>query len=142
VNPIAILVLVVVVGVLLLAVMSRGAGKSSVVKRGRVDQELVTSKWQAVTRLSGAGGLGLKNAVSEADKLFDYVLRESGYPGTTMAERLKAAESRLTKREGVWRAHKLRNAIAHDVGFDLVSSQAKEALRDFEQGLKDLGALR
>jgi hypothetical protein len=61
-----------------------------------------------------------------------------------MGERLKSARPRFADRglyDALWRAHKLRNALAHEVGFDLVPSQAKEALRDFERGLKYLGAL-
>lgn len=108
---------------------------------GSVDRNLVSSRWQAITAMSQTDGSGLKNAVSEADKLLDYVLKQSGVPGVTMADRLRAGGQRLTDVNSVWRAHKLRNALAHEVGFDLVKSQADEALRDFERGLRDLGAL-
>ena len=95
--------------------------------------------------MAAGGPAGLKNAVAEADKLFDHALRMSGAYGDTMGERLKNARPRFSDYatyDRVWRAHKLRNSLAHDVGFDLVPSQAREALGDFERGLKDLGALR
>lgn len=68
-------------------------------------------------------------------------MKSQGYSGEVMAERLKQAQTKLSDRNAVWSAHKLRNALAHEVGFDLVASQAQEALRAFERGLKDLGAL-
>jgi hypothetical protein len=116
----------------------RGTNRRPTVK---VNRTFVADKWATIEAMSTTGGSGLRNAVSEADKLFDYVLKGNGYAGETMAERLKRAESRLSNRNGVWGAHKLRNALAHEVAFDLVGSQAKEALHDFKRGLKDLGAL-
>jgi hypothetical protein len=82
--------------------------------------------------------------VSEADKLFDHYLLQTGLARSSMGERLKAARPRFSSYEiydAVWKAHKLRNALAHDVGFDLVASQARQAVADFGRGLKDLGGL-
>lgn len=136
-----ILLVILAVGVLMYAVMLAGGKGKSGRARPKLDRDLVNRRWMEIMQAAGAGPSGLKNAVSEADKLFDYVLKAKGYPGTTMAERLKRAQSKLSDRESVWRAHKLRNALAHEVGFDLVNKQAHEALRGFERGLKDLGAL-
>jgi hypothetical protein len=90
---------------------------------------------------SQTGAAGLKSAINEADKLLDHVMRQQGAGGDTMGERLKSFGNRFSDRNGVWRAHKLRNVLAHEVGFDLVPSQAREALADFERAMKDLGAL-
>jgi hypothetical protein len=106
-----------------------------------LDREQVASRWEQITVMAGGEGMGLRHAVSEADKLFDHVLRAKGFAGDTMAERLKRSEHRLSDHNAVWRAHKLRNSLAHEVQFDLVASQAQAALRDFERGLKDLEAL-
>jgi hypothetical protein len=108
---------------------------------GHLDRALVAERWATIQTMSKTGGNGLRQAVSEADKLFDYVMKEQGYPGQTMADRLRAAQSKLSNRQAVWDAHKLRNALAHEVGFDLVASQVRQALDGFERGLKDLGAL-
>jgi hypothetical protein len=134
------LLIILAVGILMYAVMLTGA-KAKNTKRPRLDRDFVNHRWMEIMQTAGAGPSGLKNAISEADKLFDYVLKAQGYPGDTMAERLKRAQVKLSDREAVWRAHKLRNALAHEVGFDLVKTQAHEALRGFERGLKDLGAL-
>jgi len=147
------LIFVLIGGVLLFAVIGGGVGKSSGGKKrggrrsgssGGGARVNVADKWTTIQAISTGGPAGLKNAVSEADKLFDYALKQKGFSGDTMAERLKAAKSSFSSYsfyDGIWRAHKLRNAMAHEVGFDLVPSQAREALVDFERGLKDLGAL-
>jgi hypothetical protein len=145
------LLIIVFVGGLLLygvvmlgAVNIAGGGKAKSSKkhyRGHLDRALVAERWATIQAMSQGGGNGLRQAVSEADKLFDYVMKTQGYPGQTMADRLKVAQSKLSDRNAVWNAHKLRNALAHEVGFDLVASQVRQALQAFERGLKDLGAL-
>ena len=80
-------------------------------------------------------------AVMNADKLLDEALKELRIPGQTMGERLKRAGSRFTQLNNVWAAHKLRNQIAHEHGFQLEYKQARFALASFRQALKDLGAI-
>jgi hypothetical protein len=138
-------------GIMLFAIVESGSRKrfgksgrpvaSSRGYRGSVDQSEISARWQTIMATSSTGASGLKSAINEADKLLDHVMKQLGYPGEKMADRLKLAGPRFTDRNNVWRAHKLRNALAHEISFDLVPSQAKEALRDFEQGLKDLQAL-
>jgi hypothetical protein len=123
--------------------LKRGA-PSSRGSRGFVDVSEIRARWTTITATAGAGASGLKSSINEADKLFDYVLKQLGMSGDTMAERLKSSRTRFAEYsdyDGVWRAHKVRNALAHDIGFDLVQSQARDALNDFERGLKALGAL-
>lgn len=138
------LVIILVVGLLLFMVVSSG-GKSSPSKTGRtqkrVDKAEIARRWKTIQMVSKTGASGLRNSVMEADKLLDHVMKQMGYPGDTMAERMKIAGREFTDRDGVWRAHKLRNAMAHEIEFDLVSSQAHEAIREFERALKDLKAL-
>lgn len=111
--------------------------------RGHVDKEMIAGRWNTIKLTSETGVTGLKNSVAEADKLVDHVLREMGFPGDNMGDRLRSAEKRFAYSEynALWQAHKLRNSLAHDVGFDFVPSMAKDALRAFERALKDLDAL-
>ena len=139
------LIVIFAAGTLLLVVIASQKsppGRKKAAVRSHFDRELVRSRWQTVEQMAHSGGSGLRNAVSEADKLLDYTLRGKGYNGQTMAERLKRSESRLSDKEAVWEAHKLRNHLAHEVSFDLVASQAQEALAAFRQALSDLGALK
>ncbi|MBW4061612.1 hypothetical protein HJC99_03540 [Candidatus Saccharibacteria bacterium] len=149
---IALLVVALVAGAILYAfIMAKSPqqGKRSGRSKGRSytsSPQLgdVRERWSVIMATSAGGAAGLKNAISEADKLFDGVMRAQGLPGDTMADRLKAAKPRFSNYgiyDGIWRAHKLRNALAHEVSFDLVPSQTREALSDFERGLRDLKAL-
>ena len=79
--------------------------------------------------------------IINGDKLLDKALIEMGIPGKTMGDRLKRAGSRFENVNAVWRAHKLRNAIAHESGFEVSYKQAFNALAIFKQALKDLGAI-
>jgi hypothetical protein len=147
----AFLIITLLVGFLLFAIVDKGARRrrprshrpvaSSRGYRGFVDQSEIKARWETIMATSQTGASGLKSSINEADKLLDHVLKQLGYGGERMGDRLKAAGPRFTNQNHVWRAHKLRNALAHEIGFDLVPSQAREALKDFEQALKDVQAL-
>ena len=79
--------------------------------------------------------------IIEADKLLDKAMHEIGIPGKTMGDRLKRSGDRFTDLNAVWRAHKLRNAIAHESDLDISYKQAATALAIYKQALKDLGAI-
>ena len=80
-------------------------------------------------------------AVIEGDKLLDKAMIEMGIPGKTMGDRLKRAGEKFTDTNAVWRAHKLRNVIAHEEDLDLSYRQASSAVAIYKQALKDLGAI-
>jgi hypothetical protein len=109
-----------------------------------LDRGQLVGRWANIETMAKGNGNDLRNAVSEADKLLDHYLLQTGLARNNMGERLKAARPRFSSYEiydAVWKAHKLRNALAHEVGFDLVASQARQAVSDFGRGLKDLGAI-
>lgn len=82
-----------------------------------------------------------KMTIIEADKLLDKALVEMGVPGKTMGDRLKRSGDKFENLNAVWRAHKLRNAIAHEAGFEISYKQAFNALAIYKQALKNLGAI-
>lgn len=145
------LIIILAGGILLLGLISAQPGKKGkAANRGKtsrglaprnLDREFVARKWATIQTMSRGTGSSLRDSVSEADKLLDYALKNTGVPGETMGERLKHSGQKFSDTNAIWRAHKLRNALAHEVEFDLVASQAREAVADFGQGLKDLGAL-
>lgn len=79
--------------------------------------------------------------VIDCDKLLDKALIEMGIPGKTMGDRMKRAGSRFSNLNAVWRAHKLRNAIAHESDIQVGYKQVSNALTIYKQALKDLGAI-
>ncbi|MBQ3474195.1 hypothetical protein IJH24_02095 [Candidatus Saccharibacteria bacterium] len=79
--------------------------------------------------------------IINGDKLLDKAMVEMGIAGKTMGDRLKKAGSRFSNLNAVWRAHKLRNAIAHETDLEVSYKQAFNALQIYKQALKDLGAI-
>lgn len=75
--------------------------------------------------------------VMEADKVLDLALSELGFSGH-LGDKLKKAGARFSDIDGVWRAHKLRNTLAHETGAHVSDAQAAAALRSFERAIGDL----
>lgn len=80
-------------------------------------------------------------SIINADKLLDKAMIEIGISGKTMGDRLKRGGGRFSNLNAVWRAHKLRNAIAHESDIEISYKQAYNALAVYKQALKDLGAI-
>ena len=80
-------------------------------------------------------------AVIFADKLVDAALREKGYRGDTMGQRMKQAQAVWSNANAIWSAHKLRNRLAHEPDASVSYDEARQALARFKQALKDLGAI-
>lgn len=134
------LVLILMLGVLIFVMIMRGSklGKNS------LDKKAYQTAWLKIENgLSRDNPASYEVAVLGADKLFDRAMRESGFRGNTFAERIKAGASRFSKPEldGIWRAHKLRNRIAHETDANISYEQAKAALNGLKKGLKTLGAV-
>lgn len=126
-----------IIGAMLFAVIS-------LTKRGgsplNVDKYRV--KWLAIEQqLKRDEPTSYQMTVLNADKLVDQALRERGYKGETMGERMKSAKDKWSNRDNIWRAHKLRNEIAHESDPRVSYEDARVALGGFKQGLKDLGAI-
>jgi glucuronate isomerase len=80
--------------------------------------------------------------VLEADALVDFFLKDVGYEGDHMADRLGKIRSEEVKTlEQVWKAHRVRNDIAHTPGYRLSEHQAQETLNAFRAFLIEMGAL-
>ena len=92
-------------------------------------------------KLSADNAATYITTIIEADKLLDKAMIEMGVVGKTMGDRLKRVGSRFTNLNAVWRAHKLRNAIAHESDIEVTFKQASNALQIYKQALKDLGAI-
>jgi len=112
-------------------------------KRGyKFNVEAYQSKFLAIeNKLNKENAATFMNAVINADKLLDRAMVEMGVAGKTMGERLKKAGEKFTDLNAVWRAHKLRNALAHEDDLEITYRQAASALAIYKQALKDLGAI-
>jgi hypothetical protein len=82
--------------------------------------------------------LSPEEQVMQLDKLLDFLLSNLGKEGS-LGEKLKKSELLLDDINSVWSAHKLRNMIAHEVGFKLSKKDYKFAMRVFKKVFKDFG---
>ncbi len=123
----------------------KGSGKAAVRKPGAVNTQEVAKQWSDIQTTVGLGGAShFAQGVVAADKLLDHVLKQKGYVGETMGERLKSAVDDMSPAvyHNTWQAHKLRNQLVHEVGHEVMSFQVKEAIQQYEHALRELGALR
>jgi len=84
---------------------------------GAEEKNYIAIKRQEVENfLNSESPIELKHAVMEADKLVDYILQAKNYQGETFADRLRSAESFISKDiyNSIWTGHKVRNQIAHE----------------------------
>ena len=112
-------------------------------KRGYTfNRQAYQAKYLAIeNRLNQNNAATFMTTVIEADKLLDKALVEMGAPGKTMGERLKKYGDKFSQLNSVWRAHKLRNALAHESDLEISYKQAYNALQVYKQALKDIGAI-
>ncbi|MDO4612153.1 MAG: hypothetical protein Q4B29_01695 [Candidatus Saccharibacteria bacterium] len=133
----AFIIAVLIVGVLIfVAILLTG-------KRGhKFNVEAYQTKFLAIeNKLNKDNAASFMATVINADKLLDRAMIEMGIPGKTMGDRLKRAGDKFSNIDQVWRAHKLRNALAHEDDLEITYRQAAGALAIFKQALKDLGAI-
>ena len=81
-----------------------------------------------------------KLALIDADKILDNALRDADYDGETIGDRLKRAEELggFKSLQDAWEAHKVRNRIAHESGFELTKREARRAIELYKTVLQDL----
>ena len=127
---------VLIIGVLLFAIITLGKRSSA------LDVEKYRTRWLAIEQsIAKDNTASYQMAILNADKLVDQALKDRGFKGQTMGERLKSAKASLPHRDNIWQAHKLRNQLAHEPDAIVSYDQARRALAQFKQTLKDLGAI-
>ena len=83
-----------------------------------------------------------KLAILEADTILDALVQKMGYKGENLGERLKSIEaSDFLTLNDAWEAHKVRNAIAHEAGYDITQREAKRVMKLFENVFREFGYL-
>ena len=80
----------------------------------------------------------IRHKVMEADKLLEHMLKRKGYT-ESLGETLKKQSALFSDINGLWYAHKMRNKIAHEMGYKVGPKDVKLAMRSFKKALKDIG---
>ena len=100
--------------------------------------------WHTIVEKLGkqTGEKDFKSALIEADALVDAALLANGFPGETMGDRLKAVPvGRLSLRDDLWKAHRVRNDIAHNPRYIVSPRQGHDMMKIYKKALEELGAL-
>lgn len=76
-----------------------------------------------------------KLAIIEADIILDDVLKQKGFVGNSLGERLKSiSTNQLNSLNDAWEAHKVRNRIAHEgADFVLTKRVAEETINRYRR---------
>ena len=101
----------------------------------------VTRDWQEVeVLLKGDSPSQLKQALILADRSLDSALKDL-VAGQTMGDRLKNAKNLFTPQsyDKIWQAHKLRNSVVHESGFEVQGFMVKASVERLKAGLAELG---
>lgn len=131
-----------ILAVLIVAVMVLVAMVFTKKRQYRFDVELYQAKFLKIENgLNKNNTATFLKTVIDGDKLLDKAMMEMGVPGKNMGDRLKHAKDKFTDINAVWRAHKLRNALAHEDDLEITYRQAMTALSIYKQALKDIGAI-
>ncbi|HCZ28892.1 TPA: hypothetical protein DHU97_04095 [Candidatus Saccharibacteria bacterium] len=108
----------------------------------QLDQERYRRSWLTIERqLVRHQEASFHLVVLNADKLLDQALKQRGFKGETMGDRMKAAKQSWTSANNIWTAHKLRNRIAHETDVRIDYDTVRRALAAYKQALKDVGAI-
>ncbi len=82
-----------------------------------------------------------KLAIIEADIILDEILKEKGYAGISLGERLRSiSPTQLESLDDAWEAHKVRNQIAHGgADFILTHKLAQDTIKQYRRVFHELG---
>ncbi len=101
----------------------------------------ISRDWQEInTLIKGDLPSQLKQALIMADRSVDCALKDL-VAGQTAGDRLKNAKNLFSPEsyDKIWRAHKLRNALVHESGFEAQGFVIKASIANLKSGLRELG---
>jgi hypothetical protein len=141
---IASLIVFVLFGVIALAQrMHSSSGLDSRVRHifSHVQRKQVLDKYHEVQILVERGGpSAYRSAILAMDVLLDYTLSCLGYEGS-LGEKLKQTDHLFTDIDAVWRAHKHRNRLVHEMSYEPLKPEVEESISILTRALQELGIL-
>jgi hypothetical protein len=115
-----------------------GFGRSSV---SADTERKIQRDWDVIKlQLQQKGPSQLKQALITADKAMDTALKDI-VAGESMGERLKNSKDKFDQNvyNRLWDAHKLRNNLVHEAGFEPPYFMLTEGVENIRKGLVALG---
>ena len=101
-------------------------------------------RWRRVMELASSGNPGdWRRAVLEADIMLAAVLAEAGYEGVSVGDQLKMANPfQMTTLDIAWKAHKVRNQIAHGgESYAFTERDARTTIDQYRRVFEEFGAI-
>ncbi len=102
----------------------------------------ITAKWEESVKpaLKTRNPSQLRQALITADLLLDNALSEL-FEGQSMSDRLKNAKDSYEwdQYDKIWKAHKARNSMVHDLDYEPTYFILEEAINDLKYGIEVLG---
>ncbi len=96
--------------------------------------EVKNARWQDVLQHAESDQPNdWKLAIIEADIILEELLSELGYAGSSVGDKLKSAPASFRTIEQAWRAHSVRNRIAHEgANFELNELIARQTIAEYK----------
>ena len=97
-------------------------------------------RWDRVAGLFGSSNPSdWRLAIIEADSMLEDLTLRLGYSGATLGERLKQVEpSDFPHLQSAWKAHLVRNKIAHEgLTYDLSTKEANQVRKWYEEVFRE-----
>jgi hypothetical protein len=101
-------------------------------------------RWKRVMELASSGNPGdWRRAILEADIMLAAVLAEAGYEAATVGDQLKMANPfQMTTLDLAWKAHKVRNQVAHGgESYALTERDTRAAIDQYRRVFEEFGAI-
>jgi hypothetical protein len=101
-------------------------------------------RWERIVELASSGNQGdWRRAILEADIMLGDALAQAGYVGSGVGEQLKMANPiQLTTLDLAWKAHKVRNEVAHGGESYMLNERDKSVAIDYyKRVFEELGVI-
>lgn len=101
-------------------------------------------RWKRVMELASSGNPSdWRRAILEADIMLSVVLAQAGYEGSSVGEQLKMANPfQMTTLDLAWKAHKVRNQVAHGgEAYALTERDTRTTIDQYRRVFEEFGAI-
>lgn len=106
-----------------------------------VTRNNIETEWRNINvLLAGKQPSQLRQALIQADKSLDNALSDM-VNGESMGERLKNASNIFERSlyDRIWKAHKMRNALVHESGYEPPHHMIEKNIETFKKALNKIG---
>ena len=110
----------------------------------QIPQRKLSNQWGGVIeRINTNDESQWKLAIIEADSILDELIKVLGYKGETMGERMANINpGQFPNLDDAWRAHKVRNFIAHDPSYKMNKAIVLRAIKIYELIFNEFNILK